>query len=59
MGWHGKLLRVNLTAGTCTPEDLNMEWAQAYLGQRGLVLSRVPIRAVSSVASSRWPAGIC
>jgi len=36
MGWHGKLLRVNLTAGTCTPEDLNMEWAQAYLGQRGL-----------------------
>ena len=36
MGWHGKLLRVNLTAGTCVPEDLNMEWAQAYLGQRGL-----------------------
>lgn len=36
MGWHGKLLRVNLTAGTCTAEDLNMEWAQTYLGQRGL-----------------------
>lgn len=36
MGWHGKLLRVNLTAGTCTPEDLNAEWAQTYLGQRGL-----------------------
>lgn len=36
MGWHGKLLRVNLTAGTCTPEDLNTEWAQTYLGQRGL-----------------------
>jgi aldehyde:ferredoxin oxidoreductase len=36
MGWQKKVLRVNLTAGTCTPEPLNMEWAQQYLGQRGL-----------------------
>jgi aldehyde:ferredoxin oxidoreductase len=36
MAWHRKLLRVNLTKGTCTPEPLNMEWAQDYLGQRGL-----------------------
>lgn len=36
MGWHGKLLRVNLSAGTCVSESLNMEWAQQYLGQRGL-----------------------
>ena len=36
MGWHQKLLRVNLGAGTCVSEPLNMEWAQAYLGQRGL-----------------------
>ncbi|RCX26575.1 aldehyde ferredoxin oxidoreductase family protein [Thioalbus denitrificans] len=36
MGWHNKVLRVNLTAGTCTPEPLNTEWAQQYLGQRGL-----------------------
>jgi len=36
MGWHGKVLRVNLTAGTCVSEPLNMEWAEAYLGQRGL-----------------------
>ncbi len=36
MAWQGKLLRVNLTAGTCVPEALNMEWAQDYLGQRGL-----------------------
>jgi aldehyde:ferredoxin oxidoreductase len=27
---------VNLTQGTCTPEPLNREWAQEYLGQRGL-----------------------
>jgi len=36
MSWHRKVLRVNLTKGTCTPEPLNMEWADQYLGQRGL-----------------------
>ena len=36
MGWHNKVLRVNLTAGTCESEPLNMEWANRYLGQRGL-----------------------
>ena len=36
MSWQGKLLRVNLTEGTCSPKRLNMEWAQSYLGQRGL-----------------------
>ncbi len=36
MAWAKKLLRVNLTKGTCTSEPLNMEWAHKYLGQRGL-----------------------
>ena len=27
---------MNLTTGTCAAEPLNMEWAQDYLGQRGL-----------------------
>ena len=36
MSWQRKLLRVNLTAGTCVSEALNMAWAEAYLGQRGL-----------------------
>ncbi len=36
MAWAGKLLRVNLTAGTCTAEPLNMTWARQYLGSRGL-----------------------
>ena len=36
MGWQRKLLRVDLTAGTCTSEPLNMEWAKLFLGQRGL-----------------------
>ena len=36
MAWARNVLRVNLTEGTCTNEPLNMEWAQKYLGQRGL-----------------------
>ena len=36
MGWQRKILRVNLTKGTAEPEPLNMEWAQKYLGERGL-----------------------
>ena len=36
MGWTKKILRVDLTKGTCKSEPLNMEWAQDYLGQRGL-----------------------
>ena len=36
MGWHRKVLRVDLTAGTSAVEPLNMEWANAYLGERGL-----------------------
>ena len=36
MSWAGKLLRVNLTKGTCKSEPLNMEWAKTYLGSRGL-----------------------
>lgn len=36
MAWTKQILRVNLTDGTVTPEPLNMEWANDYLGQRGL-----------------------
>ena len=36
MSWAGKILRVDLTAGTCMPETLNKQWARDYLGQRGL-----------------------
>lgn len=36
MSWAGKILRVNLTAGTVTSEPTNMDWARAYLGSRGL-----------------------
>src|SRR4051812_33861935 len=36
MSWTRKILRVDLTSGSCKAEPLNMEWATQYLGQRGL-----------------------
>jgi len=36
MAWTKRVLRVNLTNGSTAVEPLNMEWAQQYLGQRGL-----------------------
>lgn len=36
MAWTKKVLRINLTEGSINTEDLNMAWAQEYLGQRGL-----------------------
>ena len=36
MAWQRQLLRVNLSTLSCTQEPLNMDWAQSYLGQRGL-----------------------
>ena len=36
MAWTRKILRINLTQGSCSSEALNMEWAAQYLGQRGL-----------------------
>jgi len=37
-GYTGKLLRVNLTAGTIKEEPLNEAWAKEYIGGRGLAL---------------------
>ena len=36
MSWHKRILRVNLSTGSCTTEPLNMDWAQSFLGSRGL-----------------------
>lgn len=36
MSWQNNVLRVNLTEGSITTEPLNMQWAQEYLGERGL-----------------------
>ncbi len=36
MSWQNRVLRVNLTLGNISVEPLNMQWAQDYLGERGL-----------------------
>ena len=36
MAWQNRILRVNLTDATCNTEPLNRDWAENYLGQRGL-----------------------
>ena len=36
MSWTRNVLRVNLSNGSITHEPLNMQWANDYLGQRGL-----------------------
>ncbi|MGI9317890.1 MAG: aldehyde ferredoxin oxidoreductase family protein, partial [bacterium] len=36
MSWQKRILRVDLSAGTVAAEPLNMEWADQYLGSRGL-----------------------
>ncbi len=36
MSWQKKILRVDLTAGKISIEPLQMEWAEQYLGSRGL-----------------------
>ncbi|MDX2287708.1 MAG: aldehyde ferredoxin oxidoreductase family protein [Hyphomicrobiaceae bacterium] len=36
MGWTRKILRIDLTTGTIKSEPLRMDWAEKYLGQRGL-----------------------
>lgn len=36
MSWQNKILRIDLTTGSCSSEPLNLEWAQQYLGSRGL-----------------------
>ena len=35
-GWIGKLLRVDLTAGTSTVEQIPEDWLREYIGGRGL-----------------------
>ena len=36
MGWQKQILRVDLTNGATEIEPLNMDWAEAYIGERGL-----------------------
>ena len=52
MAWTKKILRVDLTKGTCTDEPLNMDWADKYLGQRGLASKYLAKRSIPNAI--RW-----
>jgi len=54
MTWHKKILRVDLTNGTIKIEDLNMEWADQYLGSRGLA-SKYLIEGMDPAADAMSP----
>ncbi len=54
MAWAKKILRVNLTEGKVSSEPLNMEWAQEYLGQRGLA-TRYLVEEVDPKADALGP----
>jgi len=54
MAWSKKILRVNLTEGKVSTEPLNMEWAQQYLGQRGLA-SRYLVEEMDPKADALGP----
>lgn len=54
MSWQGKILRVDLSAGTAESEPLNMEWARDYLGSRGLA-SRYLLEEMDAKADPLGP----
>ena len=54
MAWTNKVLRVNLSEGTCTSEPLNTEWAQDYIGQRGLA-TRYMVEEVDATCDPLGP----
>ena len=35
-GWTGKLLRVDLSSGKCSVEQIPQDWLREYVGGRGL-----------------------
>ena len=54
MAWTNKVLRVNLSEGTCKSEPLNTEWAQDYIGQRGLA-TRYMVEEVDATCDPLGP----
>jgi len=54
MAWTQKILRVNLSEGTCAAEPLNMDWAQNYLGQRGLA-SKYLVEEIDATTDALGP----
>jgi aldehyde:ferredoxin oxidoreductase len=57
MGWQKKILRVNMTEGTATVEPLNMDWANSYLGERGLA-SKYLLESMDPKADAMSPENV-
>jgi len=63
MSWAGKILRVDLSAGTVKSEPLNMLWAKEYLGSRGLATKYIvdevdpKVDALSAANKIIWATG--
>ena len=54
MSWQKQILRVNLTHSSIAIEPLNMEWAQNYLGERGLA-SKYLLEGMDPAADAMSP----
>ena len=54
MSWQRRILRVNLSTGECAAEPLNMEWANQYVGERGLA-TRYLFEAMDPAADALSP----
>lgn len=57
MSWQNRVLRVNLTEGTITVEPLNKQWAQEYLGVRGLA-TKYLMEGMNPAADAMSPANM-
>ena len=54
MSWQKQILRVNLTNSSVAIEPLNMEWAEDYLGERGLA-SKYLLEGMNAKADALSP----
>ncbi|MDE0044458.1 MAG: hypothetical protein OXU19_01145, partial [bacterium] len=57
MGWTGRVLRVDLGSGRCEGEPLNRDWAEQFLGQRGLA-SKYLMEAMDPAVDSLAPGNV-
>jgi len=57
MSWQERILRVNLSDGTSSIEPLNLEWANDYLGERGLA-SKYLIESMDPKADAMSPENV-
>lgn len=57
MGWTGRVLRVDLNNGCCEGGPLNQDWAEQFLGQRGLA-SKYLMESMDPAVDSLAPGNV-